>query len=613
MEMRKFSHKLVWHYNFSHNAESIWPLVSNTDRLNRSIGLSQVEYKSLPDANGGSQRYGKTKIAGFDLEWLEYPYEWIINQSFAVQRDYSKGPLKTMDISWQIKSTDSGCKIIQTVAFKPSSILFLIISYLQIYFLTRPSFLKAYRQIDVHLSNLKKTPFILVKNDGPKIDVKKYNEIIEQLREMKINDTLAEKLTSHIFESAEPDLVRIKPFVLAKNWSIDRLEVLKALLKGTNRGIFSLFWDLVCPRCRGAKSRIDRLTDARTTHCDSCNIDFTVDLAKSVEVTFSVHPRVRKITVGEYCVGGPQNTPHFMLQVRLAPNEEKQVILSLNQGLYRVRSLQSKGGSLLDVKDHHPGESTSVIFGEHENDESRSQIKTNTSKLLLKNLQSHESVVTVTCVTWMEDICSAAFVTSITEFRNRFADDVLNSDQQISVSRVAILFTDLKGSTKMYQDIGDAKAYRLVRSHFDILSRVITRHEGSIVKTLGDAVMATFSEPASALKAALEIRGEIKMHAELNDFLKIKIGIHAGSCFMINSDSQIDYFGTNVNIAARTNGHCEGDDIILTQYMMNDLEVQHVLSQSNIQIEKIIRNFKGFDDHFVLYQIKLAENKIKVA
>ena len=60
----------------------------------------------------------------------------------------------------------------------------------------------------------------------------------------------------------------------------------------------------------------------------------------------------------------------------------------------------------------------------------------------------------------------------------------------MAIANVVLLFTDLKGSTSMYEALGDGAAYNLVRDHFDYLTNLIERHGGVLVKTIGDAVMA---------------------------------------------------------------------------------------------------------------------------
>src|SRR5262249_13059149 len=110
---------------------------------------------------------------------------------------------------------------------------------------------------------------------------------------------------------------------------------------------------------------------------------------------------------------------------------------------------------------------------------------------------------------WVADALSADRVTALQTFRDLFSDDVLRPGDEVAVGRIALLFSDLKGSTALYQAIGDASAYHLVRDHFAFMTKMIREHEGAIVKTIGDAVMAAFIAPSQAVAAALDIQRQI--------------------------------------------------------------------------------------------------------
>ena len=128
------------------------------------------------------------------------------------------------------------------------------------------------------------------------------------------------------------------------------------------------------------------------------------------------------------------------------------------------------------------------------------------------------------------------------------------------------MFTDLKGSTELYDALGDAAAYNLVRDHFAFLSDRVQRNHGFVVKTVGDAVMAAFARPDDAVRAALAIQDEV---ASFNSArgggmsatpIVLKLGLHAGSCIAVTTGDALDYFGGIVNIAARLEHQCRGGD-----------------------------------------------------
>jgi class 3 adenylate cyclase len=138
-------------------------------------------------------------------------------------------------------------------------------------------------------------------------------------------------------------------------------------------------------------------------------------------------------------------------------------------------------------------------------------------------------------------------------FRDLFRSEVIKASEGIGVKNITLLFTDLKGSTELYERIGDLNAFSLVQRHFERLLDVTVRNNGAIIKTIGDAIMASFLKPADAVKAALAMRNEIAaFNAEQADrALILKIGIHTGPAIAVTLNDRLDYFGQNVNIAAR--------------------------------------------------------------
>jgi class 3 adenylate cyclase len=150
-------------------------------------------------------------------------------------------------------------------------------------------------------------------------------------------------------------------------------------------------------------------------------------------------------------------------------------------------------------------------------------------------------------------------------FRDLFRFETVQTDEGLDVRDITFLFTDLKGSTALYDRIGDLKAYYLVRQHFDTLSRVITQNSGSIVKTIGDAVMATFMTPVEAVQAAIEMLQEIEtFNQTISDDIILKIGIHRGPSIAVALNDRLDYFGQTVNIAARVQALAGAGEIYIS-------------------------------------------------
>ena len=163
-------------------------------------------------------------------------------------------------------------------------------------------------------------------------------------------------------------------------------------------------------------------------------------------------------------------------------------------------------------------------------------------------------------------ILTAKRMLSNQTFRDLYKADNLNIDQRLKITSLTFLFTDLKGSTALYERVGDLVAFDLVRAHFHALLEIIASEKGAVVKTIGDAVMATFIRPEHALSAGLRMRSAMK---ELNaqrgtEDLIVKIGLHEGPCLAVMLNERQDYFGQTVNIAARVQSLSTNQEIHIT-------------------------------------------------
>jgi class 3 adenylate cyclase len=185
---------------------------------------------------------------------------------------------------------------------------------------------------------------------------------------------------------------------------------------------------------------------------------------------------------------------------------------------------------------------------------------------------------------WADDACTAAYVSCFQDYRDLFSRDVLAPGVAVSIAEVTILFTDLKDSTATYGRLGDATAFGLVRDHFGVLTEIVRRHGGAIVKTIGDAIMAVFQEPARALAAAFEAHEKIRaLRAPDGEPVVLKVGLHAGPCFAVTLNERLDYFGTVVNLAARVQGQSEGEDTVLEESVAARPEVAALLAGRKVR------------------------------
>ena len=189
-------------------------------------------------------------------------------------------------------------------------------------------------------------------------------------------------------------------------------------------------------------------------------------------------------------------------------------------------------------------------------------------------------------------------------FRNLFRSQVVEATEGIGVRDVALLFTDLKGSTELYDRIGDLNAYSQVQRHFERLMDVTIWHRGAVIKTIGDAVMAAFPTPADAVAAALEMRNEIERFNETRskrDFI-LKIGVHHGASIAVTLNDRLDYFGQTVNIASRVQHLAAGDEICLHGDVYGSAGVAALLSPFDVKPDRA--RFKGVEQELAVFRVR---------
>ena len=186
----------------------------------------------------------------------------------------------------------------------------------------------------------------------------------------------------------------------------------------------------------------------------------------------------------------------------------------------------------------------------------------------------------------------------------RFA--TVTASQGMETRDLTFLFTDLKDSTAMYASIGDVFAFDLVRLHFDTLTAVARRHRGEIVKTIGDALMARFLDPADAVQAALEMFSRLDtFNRTIATGLILKVGIHRGDAIVVSGRRGNDYFGQTVNIAARIGAIAGSGEIVLSDAVRQGSSGPDLLAGHQVHEEQV--SLKGVSREVVVYRFQPAQ------
>lgn len=593
------------HYHFTYDLQSspeaIWPLASDTNRFNRDIGLPPMQLLGVEN----KIRRVKFKMP-IRIEWDEEPFEWTYPHRFGVMRRYRTGPLKEMRVDYRFERLEpSGTRVHYEVWATARNIIGELAITLGLGKISANQYGKVFERYDriaieggslFEISNSRKLSAA---------GHSKFRVLSDQLKQQGLSDTLLDRMYDFVHRADDISAQRMRPYALADTWNLPRRTVLEAFLRATRVGMFDLYWDILCPECRGVVEDRAHLKDVGSNlHCNTCQIDFSANFDHNVEVIFRPNPAIRPVDTSiEFCVGSPQRQPHIALSMIVPSREELPLDIVLEPGRYSMRSQNIIGAqSILATKEGAP---STQIFARESGWPSDLTTISLTPRLNLINQTNQDLGFELMRTAWSDEAATAADVTILQTFRDLFSTEVLRPGEEISVGSITLMFTDLRGSTKLYREIGDAPAFGRVREHFEILQRAVDSEGGSIVKTMGDAIMAGFRSPASALRAIWNVQKELTSRGE--PLLSIKVGIHYGPCIVVNLNDRLDYFGSTVNIAARLPNFSQGGEVIMTEAIRNDQEVISFL-EKNARPNSIIRfqgEIRGYDQSMELWKINM--------
>jgi class 3 adenylate cyclase len=579
---------LTWHFDLP--ADRLWPVLADTNRFNEAMGLPPYVLEETPQPNGTVLRLGRGKAAGYTLAWEEKPYEWILDRYFRQSRVFTRGPFRRFGPVFEIVPEGDRSKVSYTLECEPLSwvgrlfggrLLRQASGVIEMRVLQAAAFAKGERP----------TMFDLVPPELPAGARERAAALAAEIDRSPYGNGLGRRLTDHVLTGMASDLAHLRPKRLAREFGVAPRIAIEGCLAAVHAGLLTMKWDLLCDNCRAAKVSVASLSELpRGAHCTSCNIDYDRDFERNVELAFSPAPAIRPLMAGGYCLSGPMATPHVPVQLLLAPGEKRIVDLDLPPGHYRLRTLHP--GAVADI-DHaggaFPGLRITATGVEALPPDAP-------GKIVFVNEASFELAALVEDRTWTREALTAPEVISLQAFRDLFAEATLRPGDEAAIGQVALLFTDLRGSTALYERVGDAAAFNTVRDHFAFLAGIVRDHDGAVVKTIGDAVMASFGDPADAVKAALAMQGRIadfnRAHGAGDRELVLKLGIHVGSSVIVSLNERLDYFGSTVNMAARLQGQSAGGDIVLSRAVAEDPAVKPLLAGVSAREESVL--LKGF-------------------
>jgi serine/threonine protein kinase/class 3 adenylate cyclase len=609
-------------YDFSWELESpparLWPHVSNTERLNRALGMTPPEFTMVPEGGevvgwmGGSEatqphpttqpphqpttskgvrRFGRFHKAVLSFAWEEHPFEWIEARRMGVLREYSEGPFKWLISIVELEPrTDGGTTLFHRLRLEPRTFLGKTLAAVEINIRTRRSLEKVYRRIDRALiaqahGPVGTAPYVDPFEEPfalPKARRRRLEALLEELEQQGLDPTAVERLGDFLATAPPQEVARIRPLALARRLGVDPDCLIAVCLYGARRGLLILLWDIICPLCRIPSEVKDTLQALREHgRCEVCQLDFALDFANSVEMIFRAHPEVRESDLATYCVGGPAHSPHVVAQARISPGERIELDVMLSEGAYRLRGPQLPFTLDFRVDPSARAARWDLVLSQSPGLDLPRVLSTGGQLFALTNDGDQELLVRLERAAQRADALTAARASSLALFRELFPGEALSPGQLISVTTLTFLVTDLVAATQLYRDLGDARAFILIHEYFRLTQESVVNEGGALVKTVGEGMLAVFSDPAAAVRVAAGLPA-LLANNETTRPLGVRVAAHRGAALAATLNDHLDYFGATLNQARQLPALAASGEMVLSQVVAADPGVAALLQAKGL-------------------------------
>ena len=577
--------------------ERVWEVMADTQHLNQL-------YFGMDPGKVISRDGEKARVTGsfgiFAPEYDEYPWSFDVPKHYRSVRVFTKGALDRLETECSLEAVDAAhTRVRYTLRVTAKGVIGalaarIVIRRLRQGLVQARAFLEKMARGSTHMQ--------VAAVQWPPANPQR-EAVLARARGLadeialpldSAGKALLEQLVLHIADGTDADVARLRPYALADAWVVPRKLALEVCLRAAKGGLLRLSWDVLCPACEGATT-VASLKDLPTGgHCPACDIDFSTSFEENVEGVFSPEPQVRQAERFIFCHGSPSSTQAWLAQFVVEPKSSHTLQLRLGTGRYRFQAQSVSNPCLIDVVQEGGHTSTTVKlegnvdglrWSERLGKDGAADVPPLAAgdvTIVVHNSDEKRHRVQLAHRAFASQAATAADLVGLKLFRDLFGREIFSPEQHVGVGQMAILFTDLVGSTALYERIGDVGAYALVRDHFKLLFRAIEARNGRVVKTVGDCVMAAFNLPADATWAGFDCIMALRTlrdGAGNNPGVRLKVGVHTGSCLAVEANKTVDYFGRTVNIAARVESLAAPDELVLSWAVLAAHGVKSVVDE----------------------------------
>ena len=541
-------------WDLKSSPESLWRYVSDTDRFNQAAGIPPVTYDMVRDEAGRTRKFGQFRMAGMAIRWEEHPFEWIEGRRFSVLREFAAGPfvwfLSTVELT---TLPEGGTRLVHHVKILPRGIAGRLLATLEVGVKGRRNLDRIYRRIDARIdTDAERVDHFRSAPSPSLIQRTRLSRQLDQLRSEGVGPQITTVLHDLMTCFAPQDLARIQPYAIARRYGLPERDMVDACLRAVRSGLFTMYWDVICPGCRLSAGGRQTLREIeRHSSCPACQLDFKLEFGSLIELVFRAHPEIRASDGRLYCNGGPGNFPHVVAQVNLEPGERFLMTLSLEPGSYILRGprlpytvpveVDSARGVRHGRIDCAPGRDRQAI----------PTFLAGNQQITIENFFRDRQLVRLERNVRRADALTAAQATALPLFRELFPQEILAPGQLVELATTNFLAIQWDRLDETLRQRGDATAYSLMTDFQRIAEHHLAGAGGVLVDEQSGLLLATFSDMALAVQAACGLNYALSEAIPDQDW-SLSGSLHRGTALVTSDRAGIRYFGATVNEARRT-------------------------------------------------------------
>ena len=467
-----------WTWHLKAPRDVLWPLISNTERMNEALRLPRYRLRETIGDDGLRRRFGEYDDQGTLVRWEEPPFEWVRDHWWRWDRHYETGPLERAHATLVMEpGAKGGTVATYTLVAEPRSTAGSV--------LTRTGHLrdagKAFERLlklaDAHArkpqgdfyANLAATRSAATPDRGGPYKVPE-----DVAPEEK---ALAQQLLDWLAVAFESDLRDIRAKRVARALGINPGEAHVAMVIGTEIGALQSCFRLICPVCRGtAREAATPGELPRSIGCPHCGGTVETNYTRSVEVVFTPHDTIRGPSPLVHCASGPSVSPRIMLQQILDPHERRDLPASFAPGGYVIRTIDGQSRLEFDAEE---GKGALIRVGDD-----WIEIPEIMDSVVLENHGERTATIIVERADWPSESTSLGEWLTYERCRNALSISTLDLDDAQEAGVLSLVVISAQGE-------GTEAACR----------RIASAHGGAVVEDTGSGIALVFGRPSDAQRA----------------------------------------------------------------------------------------------------------------